>query len=79
MPIYEFENIKTGERFTRMMRISAKEEYLKDNPDIKSVISSLNIVSGTGGVVGKADNGFTDVLNKIKSNCGEGHTINTKR
>ena len=42
MPIYTFENTKTGEVFDDMMTISEKETYLKQNPNIKKTRTNDN-------------------------------------
>ena len=34
MPLYDFRNKDTGEVFEKFMSISAKEEYLKENPNM---------------------------------------------
>ena len=41
MPTYDFRNKETGEVFEEMMGISAKEEYLKDNPHIEQVFTKF--------------------------------------
>ena len=46
MPLYSFENTKTGKEWSEMMTISDKEEYLKNNTHIKQAITKLNIVAG---------------------------------
>lgn len=42
MPIYTFRNKKTGEEYTEMMSIAAKETYLKENKDIEQAITVPN-------------------------------------
>ena len=39
MPTYTFEDKDTGEVFDKLMKISEKEQYLKDNPNLKSVLT----------------------------------------
>ena len=63
MPIYIFKNTKTNEVEEKFLSMSEREEYLKDNPDIKQVPTPINIVGGVGGI--KTDNGFNEVLSKI--------------
>ena len=46
MPLYDFENIETGEVETKMMSISSMEEYVKD-PNIRQVLAAPKIVGGT--------------------------------
>ena len=48
------------------MSISARDEYLAANPQLKSVqLSAPKIVSGTGELYSKVDNGMKEVLNGI--------------
>ena len=63
MPTYSFLNTKTGKEFTELMGISEKEKYLKKNKHIKQQITTLNIISGTGGI--KNDGGWKEVQSKI--------------
>lgn len=74
MPTYTFRDKTTGEVWDERLSMSAREEKLKD-PNIEQVISSaprMNYsVSGK-----KPDDGFRDVLKKIKSKHRRS-TINT--
>ena len=63
MPTYSFLNTKTGKEFTELMGISEKEKYLKKNTHIKQHITTINIISGTGGI--KNDGGWKEVQSKI--------------
>ena len=63
MPTYSFLNTKTGKEFTELMSISEKEKYLKKNKHIKQQITTINIISGTGGI--KNDGGWKEVQSKI--------------
>ena len=62
MPIYTFENLKTGKVYDEMMSISEMEDYLKKNKHIKQKIHSVNII---GGIQHKNDQGFKEVLSKV--------------
>ena len=44
MPTYTFEIIETGEQYDEMMKISEKDDYLKDNPQVKPVMTAPNFV-----------------------------------
>ena len=46
MPTYNFLDTVTGEEFETFMKISEREEYLKLNPHIQTIISAPMIVSG---------------------------------
>ena len=65
MPIYTFENTKTGKVFDDMMSISDKESYLKKNKHIKQLLTTINISSGVQGVNMKNDGGWKDNLSRI--------------
>ena len=69
MPIYTFENIKTGKVYDEMMTISEMEDFLKKNKHIKQQIHTINVVGGIQGITHKNDQGFKEVLSKI----GEAH------
>jgi hypothetical protein len=76
VPTYEFLNTETGEEFERLMSISAREEYLKENPNITPIISAPSIVSGvstSNSKEGKVPNGFKEVLSKV----AEAHPTST--
>ena len=63
MPLYTFMNNDTGEEVTEMMSMSAREEYLKNNPHMTQQIKSLNMVSMVGGI--KNDAGWKENLSRI--------------
>ena len=65
MPIYTFRNRDTGEEHERFMSISAREDYLRENPHLDTVIGKVNIVHETGTNL-KVSDGFREVLSKIK-------------
>jgi len=64
MPLYEFEDTDTGEKFEIMLKIAEREEFLKANPNVKSVMSAPMIVGGVDGLR-RPDEGFKEVLSKI--------------
>lgn len=65
MPIYEFRDKDTGETWEKFLSMSAREEYLAENPNIEQVISAPALISGISGVTHKTDSGFNDLLNRI--------------
>jgi len=67
MPTYEFVNTETGEYFEKFMKISEREEFLKQNPNVQSLISAAAIVGGVS-VKDKVPDGFKEVLSKISEN-----------
>ncbi len=66
MPTYDFENTETGEVEEKFMSISAKEQYLKDNPHMKQIINGGNFIYSNN-VLKKAGDGWKEVQDKIKS------------
>ena len=65
MPVYDFINTKTGKKFTDMMSIADKEEYLKKNKHIKQGVGKINIIGGVQGITHKTDGGWKDMLSRI--------------
>ena len=66
MPTYDFENTKTGEVTTEFMSIAELDNFKKNNPHMKQLVSKINIVSGVMGMGRmKTDGGWKDMLNRI--------------
>lgn len=66
MPTYSFYDNQTGEQFDALMKISEREEYLKNNPHITSVVTAAQIVSGVStSSQNKVPSGFKEVLSKV--------------
>lgn len=64
MPTYSFKDTNTGEEWTDMMSISDMQKLLSDNQNIVTIPKSSTIVRG---VNHKPDNGFREVLQKVKA------------
>lgn len=65
MPIYSFENIKTGKEFTEHLSMSELDNYLKNNKDVRQIFTSLNIVGGVSGLTYKTDSGWQENMQRI--------------
>jgi predicted RND superfamily exporter protein len=66
MPTYEFLNKETGEEFEVLMKISEREEYLKNNPHIQPILTAPSIVSGVStSNANRVPDGFKEVLSKV--------------
>jgi hypothetical protein len=65
MPLYDFKNKDTGEVFEKFMSIAAKEEYIKENPNIESMLGMNPLIDPVRLGIHKADNGFKEVLQRI--------------
>jgi hypothetical protein len=69
MPTYIFEDQNTGEQFEKFMSISSREQYLKDNPHLKTIITSGQPVIEAARLGRmKPDQGFRDILTSMKQN-----------
>lgn len=64
MPTYEFRNKETGEVTEVFMKISAKEQYLIDNPHLEQTMTQAPAFAGDHITI-KKDTGFKEVLQKI--------------
>ena len=65
MPTYTYENTETGEVFEKTMRISERDEFVKENPHLKQLITGAPMIVGgigSGGV--KAGGGLDEVFAK---------------
>ena len=67
LPTYDFVNTETGEEFEVFMSMAAREQYLKDNPNIQQVLGATSTVSGVS-ITGKVPDGFKEVLSKVSEN-----------
>jgi hypothetical protein len=65
MPIYSFENVKTGKEYTEHLTMSELDSYLKKNKNVRQVFTSLNIVGGVSGMTHKSDSGWNENLQRI--------------
>jgi|TARA_B110000014_G_C19755355_1_gene393483 hypothetical protein len=63
MPTYTFEIIETGEQYDEMMKISEKDDYLKNNPQVKPVFTAPHFVGDH--IIKKMDGGMKETLQKI--------------
>ena len=69
MPTYTFEDINTGEQFDKFMSMSAIDQFKKDNPHLKSIITSGQPVIEAARLGRmKPDQGFRDILTSMKQN-----------
>lgn len=66
MPTYKFRDTTTGNEIEKFMSISAREEFLKENPQYETMISGAPMLVDPVRVgVRKRDTGFKDVLQQI--------------
>jgi len=67
LPTYTFEDINTGERLEKVMKISELDEFRASNPNLKSIIVGAPSI-GDSYRLGrhKPDDGFRDVLKNVQ-------------
>ena len=65
MPTYRFYNKRTKKEYTDLMSISEMEEFIKKKHIKLLPPTQLNIVSSTGSIDSKTDNGWKEVLSKV--------------
>jgi hypothetical protein len=75
MPTYVFLNNDTGEEYEEFMPICELDYYLKSNPNVTQQVTAPALHSGRG--MGKPDEGFRDLLKKIKKDANKGITRST--
>ena len=66
MPTYSFRDKNTDEVFDVVLRMSEREQYLKDNPHLEQTITAAPAFTGDHiSAAKKYDSGFKEVLQKI--------------
>ena len=65
MPTYRFLNKRTKKEYTDLMSISEMEEFIQKKHITLLPPTQLNIVSSTGSLDSKTDNGWKEVLSKV--------------
>jgi hypothetical protein len=79
IPSYTFLNRDTNEQWTETMSMSAREQFLNDNPHVEQlIVSAPSYVADSTrvGVNAKPNNHFRDRLKQIAKN-NPGNRINT--
>ena len=72
MPTYTFENSKTGEVYTKEMKIAEREGYLADNPDIIQVLTPPVSLDPVGLGIQKPPADFQKyVLGRVQEKTGQ--------
>ena len=77
MPTYNFRHRETGEITEKFFSLSLREEYLKDNPHLESILLGAPSIGDPIRLgIRKPDNGFREVLAKAKEAHPRGN-VNT--
>lgn len=77
MPSYTIKRKSTEEEWDVVCTWEELQEILKEDSDLTQKLAAPRTVSGVGGVLSKTDDGWKDVLKKIKKSAGRGNTIRT--
>ena len=67
MPTYRFRDKDTGTEFDKFLSISAREDFLKSNPNYEQVIQGTMLGDSVRLGVRTVDGGFREVLSRINS------------
>ena len=74
MPTYTFKDKNTGEVTEKFMTISAREQFLVDNPHLETMISGAPMLVDPVRIgIRKTDSGFREVLKKIHTKTPGSH------
>ena len=65
MPTYLFRDTKSGDVLERIMSISAREDFLKENPHLEPVVAAPAIIGGVGNYQSKTPSGFNEVISRV--------------
>ena len=74
MPTYIFVTKETGEQFEKFMKISERDQYLKDHPELQPGLTACAWQEAAFGGR-KPDAGFKEVLQKIKERTPGGYKM----
>lgn len=75
MPSYTLKDIKTGDTWDVVCSWKELQEMLDNLPDVIQAPSAPKIVSGTGSLLSKTDDGWKEVLSRVKTGSGRANTI----
>jgi len=76
MPIYSFENKKTGVQYNLNLSMSERETYIKEHPEVEQIFTSLNIGDPVSLGVTKPDLAFRqDIMGKVKEAHPRGNNL----
>lgn len=76
MPTYTMINVETGEENEMFLSLSEREQLLSGG-QYKQKLNTPKFISQHGTNVGKTDDGWKEVLSRVKSGSAKGNTINT--
>lgn len=68
MPTFTFRDIKTEEVFDKTLKISERESFLSDNPNLEQIHTNINLGDPVRLGIRRTDDGFREVLSRIHQN-----------
>ena len=77
MPSYTLRNIKTKAEKDVICSWAALQKMLKADDNLIQKLALPKIISETGSLLAKTDNGWKDNLSRIKAGSGKNNTIKT--
>lgn len=75
VPTYSLKNTKTNEIEELFMSISKMEELVKSGEYTVVITTPPGDLGHRDGILSKTDNGWKEMLGRIKRNSGRGNTI----
>jgi hypothetical protein len=80
MPLFEFRDKETGEVIEKFMSLSSREEFLKENPNMETVISGgAAFIDPVRMGIRRPDQGFKEVLQRIHEKTAGSQLNKTSR
>tara|TARA_Y100001970_G_scaffold293846_1_gene443797 strand:+ start:9868 stop:10161 length:294 start_codon:yes stop_codon:yes gene_type:complete len=65
MPTYVFENQDTGEVTELQMRMSELDDFKKNNPEMKQIITGVNLMYNSQSAKNNKDGGWNELMSKM--------------
>jgi len=75
MPTYTMIHNETGEEKDMILSLSEREQLLSEG-EWKQKLTTAKFVSQHGSTLSKTDNGWKEVLSRVKSGSSKSNTIN---
>lgn len=75
MPTYTMIHNETGEEKDMILSLSEREQLLSEG-EWKQKLTTAKFVSQHGSTLSKTDNGWKEVLSRVKSGASKSNTIN---
>ena len=77
MPLYTMKHTETGEEKEFFLSFSELDKHIVEHPEWELQLSTALLVSQVGSNLAKTDDGWKEMLKRIKKGSGKSNTINT--